>query len=673
MEQVETKDQAKSPQIRFLTVLLLASLVIFHALLFSSSWGGHFELSSTDLFFEHFYERNNPKTPDDIAIVAMDDTSYQLLGLPFDKAWPRELHAKLIQNLKALGAKRVVFDVIFLGEGPSPEADLELREALGSMPTVIGADTGFSKYGEGDDHYALERLLEPFRDFYNAVEKVGLTKMPVDNGTVRRFILPRTNLTKDLPQLYEAAVGSFNSVTKLPSDRDLLWYYGPPGEGIVIYPYHSLILDIERIPAERFKDKIVFVGLHLRTAVGPTQKDSFETPFKGEQMFGVEIQATAAGNLLHEKWIKRLPPSVEIIFLGVLTVGLSLLVMRIRPQWGLIAVLVAGLAWLLIAYFSFTHNLFIPGALLFCMVLPLVYTISTLRYYLVTYRAQQEVERAFSLYLPPEMAKKMRSNPEALKPGGEELIGTALFTDIAGFTKLAEKMKPAEVSSMLNAYFTRVIDVIFVHEGTLIEFMGDAVYVIWGAPIKRSDHAEKACQCAIDIQRSIKQFIDEGEFPALQTRIGIHTGAMLVGNLGSTKRFTYTAIGDSVNLASRLEGINKYFGTSILISENVVNDLSVGLNPTFLGKITVAGREEAVKIYTFLETKISEALQALWLDGVEAYMSKDWNRAMRLFKEILNESELLAKASNLYLSEITRMRIEGTPEYWNGEIRFIKK
>ncbi|NMC63693.1 MAG: adenylate/guanylate cyclase domain-containing protein, partial [SAR324 cluster bacterium] len=559
------------------------------------------------------------------------------------------------------------------GEGPSPDADKDLSQAIGSMPTVIGADTGFTKHGQGASHYSLERLLEPYSDFAISAESVGLTKMPLDDGVVRRFLLPRSNLTKNFPQLYQAAVGVNSEQKGLPSDRDLIWYYGPPGEGIISYPYHTVILDSDRIPPERFKDKIVFVGLYLRTALGPAQKDSFETPFRGEQMFGVEIQATAAANLLQRKWVQRMPIFAELVWLGFLTLGLSLLMIRFRPQWGFLILFISVIAWMLIAYAAFLSHIFMPGSLLFFMVLPAVYTMSTLRYYIETFHAQQEVERAFRLYLPPEMARQMRSNPQALKPGGEELIGTALFTDIAGFTKVSEKMKPSEVSAMLNAYFTKIIDVIFEYEGTLIEFMGDAVYVIWGAPIKRPDHAERASRCAIQMQLVIKEFIEAGEFPPLQTRIGIHTGSMLVGNLGSTKRFTYTAIGDSVNLASRLEGINKYFGTSILISENVVNDLSDQLNPLFLGKITVAGRVEAVKIYTLLEEKICEELQTLWLKGLEAYMLKDWFKATQIFREILNESELLAKASNLYLSEITRMKIEGVPEAWNGEIRFIKK
>src|SRR6185295_10317029 len=165
----------------------------------------------------------------------------------------------------------------------------------------------------------------------------------------------------------------------------------------------------------------------------------------------------------------------------------------------------------------------------------------------------------FNFYLSPEMIAKIVADPSSLNLGGEEIVATALFTDVKGFTTIAESMPAPETAGLLNAYFSRITAYIFDQGGTLIKFIGDAVFAIWGAPLRMEDHALKACEAALSIAegQARERFI---------TRIGVHTGSMLVGNLGSEQRFDYTAIGDAVNFAARLEGLNKHFGTRALVS-----------------------------------------------------------------------------------------------------------
>ena len=644
---------------------------LLHLCLFVSPWGQSFERAGTDFWFPVITSMGeNIAPPPDIALLAMDDSSYELLGVPYSRPWPRSLHARAIRNLKALGARRVVFDVIFHGNGESASADEELEEAIRSMPVVIGADIGVLRQGSGRDGYLLEHLIEPFAPFARAAEKTGLVTMPVDFGVVRRFSPARSRLNAHLPQLYQAAVGVPHTADWLPGERDMVWYYGPAGT-IPAYPYHSVILDSEKIPPDRFKNRIVFVGLYLRAAAGPAQKDMFQGPFPSP-IFGVEIQATAAANLLQERWLRRTSPGIESGILCVLAFGLSLLVFRVRPQWGLLVILVAVLSWGVIAWYSMLSQVFIPGMLLVGIILPLMYMLSTLLYYLVTYRAQQQVERAFRLYLPGEMAREMRSNRHALELGGEEVVATAMFTDISGFTDISEKMPPSNVASMLNAYFTEVLRVVFNHKGTLLKFIGDSVFVIWGAPIRDDDDAAHACECARAIEGAVVDFAEKSGFRPLHTRVGLHTGRMLVGNLGARDRFDYTAIGDAVNLASRIEGLNRHFGTNVLISEATFSAVKDLRDAICMGDVHVSGRREPVRVYGFVEG-LSIVQRNAWDQALEAFRFQDWSNSENLFTSIRNECEFLTVAGDLYLREISRIGTEGVSKDWKGVISFSGK
>ena len=198
------------------------------------------------------------------------------------------------------------------------------------------------------------------------------------------------------------------------------------------------------------------------------------------------------------------------------------------------------------------------------------------------------------------MTRRIARNQHSLTLGGEKIWGTALFADIAVFTAISENMAPEAASEMLNAYFSQVISVVFRHGGTLLKFIGDGVFVIWGAPLPCLNHAEQAVRAAIEIQVEVHKFNATKRFPPLRTRIGINTGSMLVGNLGTKERFDYTAIGDTINLASRIEAANKRFGTDILITGFTAKEIPPSIPRKSLGTNVVAGREQAVELFHIL-------------------------------------------------------------------------
>jgi adenylate cyclase len=656
---------------RWLRALALGIIaVLLHQLLFATV-GLRFEAVMADFWFNW---KGPSSPPEDVILIAMDEDSYEELSIPMNQAWPRATHVQLLKRLAAAGAKRVVFDVLFLGPSDDPQTDAELAKALNLLPTVIGADSG-SSVGS----VKIEELFLPFEAFRNAVEEVALVGLPEDaGGIVRRFKTNRLGRTSDFPTLAEAAAEVKRSQDDIPHPQDYISYYGPRGT-IPTFSYYE-VLDPQIVQDKELKEKTAFVGLLLRTGIGPAQKDSYLTPywkanhpFENSRVFGVEIHATAAANLMTSNWLHRANPNWEALVLAVLSFVLAALIYLLGPRWSTCLITLSLSGWLWASYLTFTHSFFIPGATLMLLVLPFVYLLCLLHYYFVIYQTQKQTQRAFERYLAPEMVRQVKSNPRLLELGGSNTHATALFTDIAEFTNLTENMPAEDVATMLNCYFTEVMQVLFKNQGTLIKFIGDSVFAIWGAPLKITNHAELATRAAIGIQQEVEHFNATQRFAPLHTRIGIHTGPMVIGNLGSKKRFDYTAIGDSVNLASRLEGLNKYYGTSILISRDTKRELSSTIKTHRMGYVNVAGKREAVEIFAILDTPLSKTAEATWEKALDKFAVRDWEAATALFDQVKDTGPQLVTACKLYQTQIIKNREEVLDTDWQGAIVFTSK
>jgi adenylate cyclase len=286
---------------------------------------------------------------------------------------------------------------------------------------------------------------------------------------------------------------------------------------------------------------------------------------------------------------------------------------------------------------------------------------------------EETIRAAFSLYVSPDVLPKLQKNELSLSLGGENLQLTAMFTDIADFTSISESMPAEQTSQMLNAYFTEVMDVVFANQGTLLKFIGDAIFAIWGAPVKVENHAELALRTAHAIQQGVEQFNASNRFPPLVTRVGVHTGSMLVGNLGSSKRFDYTAIGDSVNLTSRLEGLNKYLGTVILFSE--ATRIAAGGVPESVPIVSavVKGRHEPVLLHSLFEPALRDDVRLEWISAIEDFRSRQFESARVRFLRVREDEARLAQAAALYLAEIDSLLKASIDADWSGAIEFISK
>lgn len=631
------------------------------------------EHSGLDLMF---LMRGARPVPPAVCIVAIDEDSFWVREVNPGGTWPRGLHADLIRGLARQGARAVAFDVLFEEPG-DPEQDAAFESSLAEAGNVV---LGATVEQVEDPRFRKIRLIEPHGSFAAAAAAVGDVNLTEDRDGVIRY--GRLLHDESRPSL---AMAAYEVATGDDSAREqgarLIDYYGPSRTVPTVSLYQALEPE-EYLPPGFFRDRIVFVGASQVAAAGPAEaKDSFRTPFRGGSRgntFGVEIHATIAANLLEGRRIAALAPGLETVWLLLLPLLATLTFIYLRPLLGAIALVGFALVPWASGYLAFTRaDLWQPVIIPSVVQVPLAYMVSLIWYYLTTVRERERIRRAFAFYLSPTMIRRVTESPDDLNLGGEEIVGTAMFTDIKGFTSIAESKTPPETAALLNEYFSEATRHVFDTRGTLIKFIGDAIFAIWGAPVRMEDHATAACRAAVGMAR-LHESLEGRPAGELFTRIGVHTGPMLVGNLGSAQRFDYTAIGDTVNLAARLEGINKRFGTRALASGETVSATDGALVVRRVGRVQVAGRTEPVTIFEILgrsgETTRPDAVTIERFErALEDYGARCFREAADGFREVLDRCGGRDGPSELYLGLIARFESEPPPEGWDGVVVMTAK
>jgi len=566
--------------------LVVGLAVVFFSLL---PVGELVELKGYDLLH---ISRSRSEAPRDTVIVAIDEPSFAEIGRQWP--WPRSLHAQLIDTLARSGASVIAFDILF-ADPSFPEEDDALARAIRSAGNVVlAADIEIA------ERQGFQRVMhvEPYAAF-GAHARSGIAKIPLDRDNVVRRFLPK----QEGEMLFSEQIALIlkNGTNPIPPQTYITFRH-PPGSFRTV-SYYQALHPGEYLPKDFFRGKTVFVGKSLSNATGQTS-DYFGTPFlfldNSAMMSGVELQATMAENVLDGTYVFRASALLRFsVLLGLSILG-ALLQHQWRPVKSALFTLSGLLLYVIVVLVSFDFfNLWLP-TLTAVPALGLPYGVSAISAYLVTERKRREVRNAFGHYLSPDILDKILANPDSLRLGGDQVEVTILFSDIVDFTSMAEKMPPAEIQGMLNLYLTEMTKIIFKEQGTIDKYIGDAIMAFWGAPLADPDHPLRACRAAVAMQDSLASLQEElrsRDYPAISVRIGIHTGIAAVGNMGSEHLFNYTVIGDTVNLASRLESANKEFGTKILISAATYGKTLGKIDARALGSIRVKGKSNEVNVY----------------------------------------------------------------------------
>ncbi len=417
--------------------------------------------------------------------------------------------------------------------------------------------------------------------------------------------------------------------------RMLINYLGPPGS----FPLYSARAVVEgKVPPEALKDKIVLVGA---TAVGIY--DMRVTPFSG--VFpGIEIQATIVDNVLRRNFLRPTPyaPLPGLLLIVVLGVLLGLILPRVSAIWVFMIGLLLLLGFVAANYAIFRYlgvnlDLFYP-----MLEIVLVTAGINLQSFLREERARASLKKAFQSYVSPSIVEEIIKNPGLLRLGGERRDLTIFFCDIRDFTNLAERMAPEELAATLHNFLNPMSKIVVKHGGTIDKFIGDAIMALYGAPLHFDDHARRACATALEMIDTLKvldkEWVGQGR-PALKIGIGINSGPVAVGNMGSDTLFDYTAIGDNVNLAARLEGLNKYYGSEIIISGSTAAALDDQFVLRELDLVRVKGKQQQVAIFEVMgaappDPNLEVFLQ-LYHQGLEYLRKREWNEAVKAFSAAL--------------------------------------
>jgi len=426
---------------------------------------------------------------------------------------------------------------------------------------------------------------------------------------------------------------------RIPVDRFgrlFINYLGPAGS----FPVYSAVQVLEgRLPPGALKDKLVLVGA---TAVGIY--DLRVTPFSGICP-GLEIQATVVDNILRGDFI-LLPRSPFLVGSGLvlsLALILGFVLPRLKAIWALVFTLFLVHSYLSLNYLAFRYFGLQLEVFYGFLEMAGVYTGITLQRFLAEERERARIKKAFQSYVAPEVVNQIIRHPEKLRLGGERRELTILFSDIRGFTGLAENLSPEALVGVLHDFLDPMSEIIVKHGGTLDKYLGDAIMALFGAPLDLPDHAPRACRTALEMVAILKvlnrEWVAKGR-PALKIGIGINTGPVAVGNMGSSRLFDYTAIGDNVNLASRLEGLNKFYGTEILITELTARQLDGGFLLREVDLVRVKGKRQPIAIYEVLGEGSMEPEKAAFLEayaqGLAYFRGRQWEAALEAFLEAQN-------------------------------------
>ena len=711
---------------RFLQDALLVTLIF--CLITVLSYVGIFDYINWKLFdvLVTLY-RETPVHRDNVVIVCIDQKSIDF----FDKnnditwPWPREFHGRLVRYLTECGAKAIVFDVIF------SEQDIDRTHSKGdaSDDTFAAAieESGITYLvAAGQDEYlprnsyddvslfiediesfhrfthtpVYQSMLLPIQKFSQGVRHLGLANLdPEADGIHRRYPLVAKIGDHYIPSLGFAVVRDIldkdalnhliinrisNGTIFDDEGKFLINWYGKGGTGrggtdtdavFNYYSYHAVIAssiqeekgDTPVLPRDTFKDKIVLIGSNA-----PGLLDLKSTPFTHMNLYpGMEIHATAMENMLTGEFIHHIPSWALFLYMVLITMvlfGIDKIFKNLRIFIGVYVILIV--CELAVSYFyGILYDLWISSGEILGTT-TFVFTGLLISGYFRETKEKRVLRGHFGRYVNDSVLKEILANPTSVDFKGRTLTATIMATDIAGFTSISEQLPPYEVVARLNDYLSEVSETLIDNGAFINKYIGDAILALYGA-FEEPEHMKKACLAAIYAQKIIARKIEQAQsdniIPFI-TRIGITTGEMTLGNIGSARKIEYTVIGDTVNTAFRLEGLNKFYKTTIIVSEHTKNGAGDDFEFRLLDILCVKGKEKSEQVFELLGIKGEVNAEKLrWRDefqeALTLYQQRNFMEARNIFARLNDEGD---HTSDVFKMRCEEFIINPPPPEWNG-------
>jgi adenylate cyclase len=641
------------------------------------------------------HSTHNPR----VKIITIDQSSLEYvsremgLGWP----WPRSVYNPILEYLAASGAKAVAFDLLFTEHSNEVHDDEQFARVVGGSLPVISAVA--LQRGSSDEspesvrifserQEAARSTIEPYLvgahrptfasgalpidELLRASAGFGNVTSAADEDQIVRHAQPGAYLGEtpvlSLPfALYATShigerTGTWLAERQNSLGEVLIRYYGP-AQTFQTYSLSAVLSSAIRvsegldphISRSEFKDAYVLIG-----GSAPGLLDLRGVPFDGAYP-GVEVNATILSNLLDRSFLQEAP--VFVMFLvSVLILGMSCGMGLFFKRGGAIAQGLWLITWIGGCFGAAHLGWWVPMVATLVGLIFVSIATAVLQYQLEG-RQHRFIRKAFRHYMAPEVIEAIVKDPSKLRLGGERRELTIFFSDIQGFTGISERLAPDQLVQFLNRFLSEMSNIILASGGTLDKYQGDAIIAFWNAPLAVADHRARAARAAIACQARLRELAPEferdfGTRPRM--RIGIHTGLVSVGNFGSDLRFNYTMIGDAANVASRLEGVNKVFGTYIIASEATRDTTVAEIAWRKLGRVKVVGRGEPIVIYEPVDSTFDVDLVrelSTYHDALSLFEAGSWHEAQVGFEKVVGDP-----ASAAYRARIERMKTKETAE-----------
>lgn len=710
------------------TYLILAITGWFVAVLLNfSTPAGLAELSNRDFLMEFRGELSLEDTS--IVLLAISETADD--EIPEKWPWPLDLHARLVENLNRAGAKAILFDVLFTQPDIyNPANDSLFAETLQKFDNVVLA---------GDVVREARMLSEqpipifPIPLFREAnTNEVGFVNTtPYADGVIRSYPLAKvykeqvyfmlgleglrvyqglpSDAMPSLEQLMseaEVQIGTY-TIDRSAKNAFLINFYGPEGifptysfDEVIDDTSYSTVMEREAFEMNRFedpssgtgllydgvfKDKIVIVGSTM-----PSLQDFKLTPFASAEVPrpGFEVHAHAIQTILDENFLGEQSDIAAIALMLLAALLIAGIHRYLGAIWGFVAVIVLTALYYLICMFFFLQQGLFLNVMGVTLSLFSTQVISTAYDYVFEQREKRRIKGMFSSYVSPKLVEQMVESGDEPTLGGEEQVLTAFFSDIVAFSTFSEQLEANKLVELINEYLTAMSELINEQDGTLDKFIGDAIVAFYGAPVTLENHAYRACKTSQLMQKKLSELRAKWKaegWPELvynmQQRIGVNTGPMVTGNMGSVRRFNYTMMGDNVNLAARCEsGAKQYHIFTMVTEATKVEAEKYGNDLVFrqLDNIVVKGRSKPVNVYEIvcLKEDASESTTELiniFEEGLKKYFKGEWEQAITIFRRSEQLEPNKPNPSLVFIDRCEYLLKNHPGTDWDGVFRMSSK